>query len=464
MSTVRLSSAHRRHAWWRVPIALLLVLALGATLLFSQRDTIVAGAQAYLYGYPLVIMDVTRSQAASSVGPENQLRRVRQFPDASFKGVVRPNVDTLYTTAFIDMAQGPWVFEMAPNNKRYEVMPFMDAWTNVFAAPGTRISGTDGGKFMLAGPNWRGTVPQGMRLLQSPTRIVWLIGRTQTNGAADYPLVHRLQDGVTLHRWSDGVTHGAAVQPAWQAGAEPVSPPFHQVQTLSTEAFFTRLVELMVDNPPPAADGPILAEMSRLGITPGQPLRWSLRDSWCISLGRWVADFKLARELKKPRQLVRGWSAPPLNLGQYGIDYATRAGVAMVGLGANLPADAIYPNAQVDGQGAALDGSHRYRLHFRAGELPPVRAFWSVTAYGADDYLIDNPIQRYALGDRDPLVFNGDGSLDLWIQADEPASDKKNNWLPVKTGERFLINARLYWPRDVALDGRWGMPTVERLN
>ena len=249
-----------------------------------------------------------------------------------------------------------------------------------------------------------------MRLLQSPTRIVWLIGRTQTHGTADYPLVHRLQDGVTLQRWADGatgsvthrVTHGAAAQPAWQASAEPTRPPFEQVQALSTEAFFTRLAALMVDNPAAAADGPMLARLSSLGITPGQPLRWSLLDRWCVSLGRWVADFKLARELKKPRQGVRGWSTPPRNLGQYGIDYATRAGVAMVGLGANLAADALYPNAQVDGQGEPLDGSRRYRLHFKAGELPPVKAFWSVTAYGADDYLIANPMQRYALGDRDP--------------------------------------------------------------
>lgn len=458
-----LPSAHRRRAWRRGLAALLLIVGLVAALLFSQRDKIAAGAAAYLYGYPLVIMDITRSQAAQVFGPENQLRRVRQFPDASFQVVVRPNVDTLYTTAFIDMAQGPWVFEMAANDQRYEVMPFMDAWTNVFASPGTRVSGTGGGRYLLAGPAWRGTVPQGMQLLQSPTRIVWLIGRTQTNGAADYPLVHRLQDGLTLHRWTDGVADGSAATPAWQARAATPRPPVQQVQALSTEAFFTRLAALMVDNPPSAADGPMLARLSGLGIAPGQPLRWNLLDRWCVSLGRWAADFQLARELQKPRQGVRGWTTPPLNLGQYGTDYATRAGVAMVGLGANLPADALYPSARVDAQGAPLEGSRRYRLHFNAGELPPVKAFWSVTAYGADDYLIANPLHRHALGDRDPLVFNADGSLDLWIQADEPAADKKNNWLPVQAGSRFLLNARLYWPGDAALDGRWGMPAIERL-
>jgi hypothetical protein len=184
----------------------------------------------------------------------------------------------------------------------------------------------------------------------------------------------------------------------------------------------------------------------------------------CVGLGRWAADFQVARELKKPRQRVRGWSTPPANLGQYGTDYRTRAAVAMVGLGANLPADAIYPNAQVDGQDAALHGSRRYRLHFEAGELPPVRAFWSVTAYGADDYLIENPLQRHALGDRDALAFNADGSLDLWIQADAPAPARRNNWLPVKAGAAFLLVGRLYWPQAVALTGAWGMPAVERVD
>ena len=468
----RRPSSRRWRTLRRGLLGLLAVPVLAAALLFSQRDRILAGAEAYLYGYPLVIMDVTRAQAAVSVGPENTLLRVRQFPDARFKAVVRPNVDTLYTTAFIDMNRGPWVFEMAPNDQRYEVMPFMDAWTNVYAAPGTRVSGTQGGQFLLVGPTWQGTVPQGLRLLRSPTRIVWLIGRTQTNGAADYPLVHRLQDGVRL--WplaaassahaSATAAASAAPEPARPASVEAARPPLQQMQAMSTEAFYTRLAALMVGNPPAAADGPVLARMQALGIAPGQALRWSPIDRWCLALGRWAADFKVGRELKKPRQLQRGWSTPPANLGAYGTDYATRAVVAMVGLGANLPADALYPNAQVDSQGAPLTGQHRYRLHFKAGELPPVQAFWSVTAYGADDYLIDNPLQRYALGDRDALRFNADGSLDLWIQADAPAADQQSNWLPVKAAAPFLLNARLYWPRAAALSGAWGMPAVEQLD
>jgi hypothetical protein len=220
----------------------------------------------------------------------------------------------------------------------------------------------------------------------------------------------------------------------------------------------------MVNNPPAAADGPMQIKLSRIGITAGQLPNWGWLDRAAVSLGRWVADFTVARELKKPRDLVRGWSTPPSILGDYGTHYNIRAVVAMVGLGANLPQDAIYPNVRVDSNGQALDGRHRYRLHFKAKELPPVNAFWSVTAYGLDDFLIDNPLDRYALGDRDPLIFNADGSLDLWVQALAPEGDRKNNWLPVKSGEAFLLNARLYWPKPEALTGSWGMPAVERID
>ena len=451
----------------RLKLALLASLALLAALggtAYLQAEKIILGAEGYIYGYPLVIMDVTRANALLTQGPENQLIRVRQFPDANFKDVVRPNVDTLYTSSFIDMAQGPWVFEMAPNDQRYEVMPFMDGWTNVFAAPGTRVNGTGGGRFLLVGPGWQGQVPEGHVLLRSPTQMAWLIGRTQTNGPADYPTVHRLQDGITLRRWPGAASEPMPGAPVWQPAAPPPPAPITEMKTMGTPAFFTRLAMLMVNNPPSPADGPMLVKLERLGLAPGRPPQWGWLDRTAISLGRWLADWTVAKELRKPRDLVRGWFTPPAILGDYGTYYNTRAVVAMVGLGANLPADAMYPNTQVDTRGETLNGQHRYRLHFDAKALPPVRAFWSVTAYGADDFLIGNPLHRYALGDRDPLVYNADGSLDLLIQADSPQGAMQANWLPVKAGEPFLLNARLYWPKPEALSGGWGMPGVEKVD
>lgn len=208
----------------------------------------------------------------------------------------------------------------------------------------------------------------------------------------------------------------------------------------------------------------MLSQLARLGIVPGQPVRWHVVDNMAISAGRWMADYKIAQELKKPRDLVRGWSTPPRILGQYGTEYNIRAVVARVGLGANLPQDAMYPSTHLDDQGRVLNGHHAYRIHFAADQLPPVNAFWSVTAYGTDNFLIANAENKYAVGSLSSLTPNADGSIDILIQASPPGKGMDKHWLPVKPGEDFVLNARLYWPQPQALDGRWGMPAVERLN
>ncbi len=455
----------------RLLISALVLVSLLAAMLLVIKDKIALGAEAFLYGYPLVMMETTRVHSAKYIGPENQLRLVRQFPNAQFKDVVRPNVDTLYTNAFLSMKEGPWVFEMPANDKRYELMPFMDAWTNVFASPGTRTSGNHGATYLLVGPQWDGQVPKGMTLLKSPTDMVWLIGRTQTNGAADFATVHELQNRLRLTKWpqpADSLSTNTDsikdAKPAWQVSPAPSLPPVAQMKALSTPEFFNRLMQLMVSNPPSAEDASLLARLAQLEIKAGQAVHLSWVNTLSFSLGRWIANQRVMKALNsKPQD--GSWSTPPLNLGRYGTDYNTRAAVAMVGLGANLPEDALYPNTALDHQGKPLNGQHRYRLHFAANALPPVKAFWSITAYGADEFLIDNPLQRFALGDRDPLVFNADGSLDIWIQALTP--DQKEaaaNWLPVQMGSAFLLNARLYWPEATALNGHWKMPVVERLN
>ena len=455
----------------RILTAALVLVAMVAAMLLVMKDKIKLGAEAYLYGYPLVIMETTRIQSAKYIGPENQLRMVRQFPNAQFKDVVRPNVDTLYTTAFISMKEGPWVFEMPANDKRYELMPFMDAWTNVFASPGTRTTGNQGANYLLAGPEWDGQVPKGMTLLKSPTDMVWLIGRTQTNGAADFETVHALQNRLRLTKWATPENTTPAntdskkdAKPDWQVSLEPSLAPVAQMKALSTPEFFNRLMQLMVSNPASKEDTPLIERLAQLEIKPGQAVHLSWSNALSFSLGRWIANQRVMKTLNTKSQ-DGSWSYPPLNLGRYGTDYNTRAAVAMVGLGANLPEYAAYPNTALDHQGQSLNGKHRYRLHFAANALPHVKAFWSITAYGADEFLIDNPLQRFAIGDRDPLVFNADGSLDLWVQATPPSQkEAAANWLPVQMGAPFLLNARLYWPEDKALNGQWKMPVVERLN
>jgi hypothetical protein len=459
--------SHIFKTWRKALKVFILMLLVAASLLFVLKDKIMLGAEAYLYGYPLVIMDITRAQSAIDIGPENELRRVRQFPDANFKDVVRPNVDTLYTTAFLSMKKGPWVFEMPAQFERYELMPLMDAWTNVFASPGTRTrKGTlkgSGAIYLLAGPTWQGQVPEHMTLLRSPTDMVWLIGRTQTNGTADYQTVHRIQDSLRLYALNapekKPSPHTAPVLFSSHA-----LPPVAQMKALSTTSFFERLMQLMVDNPPAPQDEPLLNRMALAGLKPGQAANLSWADGLSFSVGRWLANLKIKSVLSS-KDSDGTWRTPPLNLGQYGTDYNTRAVVAMVGLGANLPEDALYPNTASDHLGKALNGKHQYQIHFDANQLPPVKAFWSITAYGPDEFLIDNPACRYALGDRDPLQYNADGSLDIWIQAKAPQDKQRiSNWLPVKANAAFLLNARLYWPKEEALKLQWQMPPVVKLD
>ena len=326
----------------RALTAVLVLLALVASMVFVLKDKITLGAEAYLYGYPLVMMETTRVQSAKYIGPENQLRLVRQFPNTQFKDVVRPNVDTLYTTAFISMKEGPWVFEMPANDKRYELMPFMDAWTNVFASPGSRTSGNQGATYLLAGPQWQGTVPKDMTLLKSPTDMVWLIGRTQTNGTADFATVHELQNRLRLTKWdanSNAVTVGTDSKklalPPWQASTEPALPPVAQMKAMSTLDFFNQLMQLMVSNPPDPEDAPLLARLAQLDIRPGQAVALQWHQHLSFALGRWIAQQRVMKALNN-KPVDGSWSVPPLNLGRYGTDYNTRAAVAMVGLRADV--------------------------------------------------------------------------------------------------------------------------------
>ncbi len=471
----RQASLLARLAVWVLAPALALLVAV-ASLLWMQREKIQLGAEGYLYGLPLVLMDLTRAEFAAQQPQQDPLRRVRQPPTAAFREVVRPTVDLLYTSAFIDLDAGPWVLRLPANPEHFEVFSVLDAWTDVFAAPGTRSHGAAGGTYLIAGPGWQGQVPAGMTLLRGGTRMAWMIGRTQLHGPQDLPAVHRLQDGISLEplatAGSPAISATAATPRAAPApgdkgtgnqAAAKGAPPLAQLRHMSAGDFFQRLSALMVDNPPRAADRPMVMKLERLGVAPGRAPVWGWLDGRSVALGRWLADFQVRREVAKPRNTVQGWQTPPDLLGRYGTAYNIRAAVALVGLGANWPEDAIYPSARVDAEGKALDGAQRYRIRFLPGQLPPARAFWSVTAYGADDFLLDVPEGRHAVGSRQPLVTQADGSVDLLVQADPPPPALRANWLPVRAGEAFQLTARLYWPEQAALQGHWRMPAIERV-
>jgi hypothetical protein len=438
----------------------------------KEEAALKTGVEAVVYGLPLVITDLTRAKATNVAKPEgfaapvNQFVNVRQFPDASFKDVVRANVDTLYSSAFLDLSAEPIVLSVPDTHGRYYLMPILDAWTNVFASPGKRTTGTKAGNFAITGPGWKGKLPSGVAELKSPTNMAWIIGRTQTNGPADYPAVHAIQDGFRLTPLSSFGKHYAAPQGKVDQNVDMKTPPVEQLQKMSAEAFFDRLAALLKENPPPASDAPILEKLKTIGIAPGEkfdPAKLGPEAAKGVEKSFAFALERLQAESKETGSPVNGWRIPPMILGNYGSDDGARAVVALIGLGANLPKDAVYPSAFVDADGKPLDGAKAYVIHFDKGATPPVDAFWSITLYGADSFFVANPINRYAISSWAPLKKNADGSLDIYVQHNSPGKDKEANWLP--SGDKaFNLTLRMYWPKEKApsiLDGSWKPPAVK---
>lgn len=433
-----------------------------ASLIYMQRDTIRLAGLSYVYGYPLVLSALTQDSFSRDMAPLNQLVHVPAFPDASFREVVRPNVDTLYSLAWLDMQQGPWVLQI-PATERYQLIQLLDGWSNVFASLGPRTSGREAQQLLLAGPHWQGEVPAGMQLLRAPTRLAWMLSRIQTNGSSDYPAVHTIQQQLRLSSLGDWKAGHQVPGQIMRRTVSPQEPPLYQMRNMSAEQFFTRLSALLADNPPAAADAPAIENLQQLGVNAASPVEhWSLLRRCAAALGIWLAEREMRNGLIQQKGGLTGWRQPPMNIGAYGTDYGLRAVVSMVGFGANLAADAVYLNATEDMHGETLQGGRRYRLHFATGQLPPVKAFWSITAYDSDGFLIANPENRYALGDRDPLQHNPDGSLDLYLQSEPPAQEHRPNWLPIPTQGTFSLTARLYWPQDSILNGHWQMPGLTR--
>jgi hypothetical protein len=431
------------------------------------------GISAYTYLYSMVTMEITRLQATnieagkeSGKGPMNTFSHFRAFPDADFKVVVRPNFDTLYSSAFLDLSSGPIVVSAgADTDGRYYELPMYDMWTDAFAVPGQRTSGTEAGSWAVVPPGWSGILPEGVGRIDAPTPTIWIIGRTQTNGPADYPVVHKIQDGFTLTPLASWGGGGGA--PASVAAVDPsvdmTTPPLDLVNGMSAETYFDLALRLLAVHPPHATDWSLIAQMSRIGLKAGatfadldSDVQAALKDVPAAALA------EMQRAFPWIARVVNGWQMNIDTMGVYGNFYVKRAIVAMVGLGANSAEDAVYPVLMVDADGQPLDGSNDYVLHFEASELPPVHAFWSVTMYDAHGFQAANGLNRFAIGDRDALTFNSDGSLDLFFQNTSPGSDKEANWLPSPTGP-LGITMRLYAPATSVLNGTWNPPAVKKV-
>jgi hypothetical protein len=459
----------------RVLVTAALGTLLGAIPAFAQKPQVSAedartiAIEAYVYFYPLLSMDVTRQQMTNieagkefGKGPANAFHHMPAFPPADMKVVVRPNFDTLYSSAWLDLTREPVVVSAPDTAGRFYLLPMLDMWTDVFHSPGWRTTGTAAASFLVTPPNWNGAIPAGMTRIAAPTPYVWIIGRTKTDGPPDYDAVHKVQAGykvTPLSAWGKApVAATVAIDPA----VDMKTPPKTIVDTMPAEKYFAYAAELLKVNPPHVTDGPILARMRRIGIEPGKSFSWTALDpavQQALAAAPRSAQRLMLAKVRTLARVANGWSMNTDTMGVYGNYYLKRAIIAQVGLGANLPEDAIYPLNLADEGGQPLDGVNRYSIHFEKAQLPPVDAFWSITLYDNEGFQVGNALDRFAVSSWMPFSYNEDGSLDLYFQNDSPGKALEANWLPAPKG-LFNLTMRLYAPRAEALTGKWNPPPV----
>jgi hypothetical protein len=283
----------------------------------------------------------------------------------------------------------------------------------------------------------------------------------------DYAAVHKVQDGYRLVPLSAFGKPYAAPQGPVDPNVDMNTPPVEQLQKMSSEAYSNRLAALLESNPPPAAEAPLLDKPKAIGIVPSEkfdPAKLEPAVAKGLEKSVSMAIEKLLAASKESGAPVNGWRVPPMVLGNFGTVYGTRAVVALIGLGAKLPADAVHPSLFVDGDNQPLSGTHKHVIRFDKGQTPPGNVFWSITMCNADSFFVANPINRYALSSWMPLKKNADGSLELHVQAASPGKDKAINWLPAGSGA-FNLTLRMYWPTDQVpsiLDGSWKPPAITK--
>ena len=464
----------RRHRPVALSLAALLLSAgaqtssAGTTATTTPAEAEAIGREAYRYGLPLLEFLRVRRENTSVRAPDgrgnapvNRFSNARRFAGPENRTVVAPNVDTLYSIAQLDLGRGPIVLRHPDLGRRYVVFQLLDPYTNTVGYVGTRVTGRKAGRFAISWTKRPGRRVRGVKVIRSKYRRLWVIGRTLASTAADQRRARRL-----MRRYALIPLQRLAKGPIDYPRRRPGKP--REATTPQGLAFLESLGRAMERNPPPARDRPILRRLAALGIGPGtSPARAGLAqpvvDALVAGVRAEAATLPTATRgyVLEQARASGGWFISPPRIGDYGTDYLLRARIAVVGLGANTREEATYPAAVTDAAGNLLDGSKPYRLTFRRGQAPPNRAFWSLTMYDLDGYLVANSARRYAVGDsHPPLRRRADGSIVIAIQRSRPA-DRTVNWLPPPAAGPFRLNLRIYWPRRSVLTGAWKPPPLE---
>ncbi|MDM5328239.1 DUF1254 domain-containing protein [Neobacillus sp. CF12] len=411
------------------------------------------GIQAYIYAYPLLEVAKTMQEFTKHT-PLNKFYHMRELADSNFRDVVTPNNDTLYSQAWLDLSKGPVVLSVPNVKGRYYTMQFLDAYTNSFHYIGKRTTGTTAGKYVIVGPNWKGKLPKGENIIKTPTNMVWINGRILVDGPKDLPNVHTIQDKFSLTPYDKKEAKSLLDLPT--VLSTDFSDPIQ---------FFDKMTKLIKLNPGSKADVAMISQFELIGIDPIKGFQGNIDSAVMAGLTRAVKDGKeiIAKTLSTLGKTSNNWKVF-YDIGTYGTDYLKRAVVAMFGLGANVPEEAMYVRTQVDSNGNVLSGNNQYIIHFNKDQpIPPVKAFWSLSMYGPDNFFVSNPINRYSIGDRtEGLKYNPDGSLDIYIQ-NAPPLGHESNWLPAPANH-FVLMLRMYMPEKSVLDGTYKFPLVEKVN
>ena len=422
-------------------------------------------ADSYVFGYPLVLMGVARDAAVGTdpgQAPINTLRHAQALPPIGASNPLQPSLDTLDSTGWLDVGTEPVIVSLPDSRGRYIDARVLDMWTNVVWSTSsqfaTRAAGIKAQTIAFVGPGWQGDLPNGVKRVDVPTRNAWVSVRIQSNGTRDLTAVRKLQRAIRVAPLSvyTGDTRSASITPPRSDAAAASGTPAAQVAALDANGFFSRLAQALPENPPTPADPHALKFLADLGVTPGEPVTLP-NASDAITAG--LADGR-DRVVTPPSNVLtgNGWSWFGDGVGNYGPDYALRAYAAYTQPGIGMKNDEVRATVTLDSDGHALNGANRYVIHFAPNQLPPVRGFWSITAYTKEGALGESAPARLAVGDRNGAHRNRDGSLDVVVSS---AHVRAANWLPAPRTDLQLV-LRLYAPKPQATDGTWQPPAVVR--
>lgn len=434
------------------------------------------GFQAYVFGYPYVNMPAYRY--AFVKGPYrneqtpyaalNHFYHFRKLPDASYQGGGGTNNDTLYSTAWVDVSQEPVILSHPDMGDRYFQFQLVSFDSDNFAVVGKRLTGSRAGSFALIGPNWKGELPEGVTALhRSRTDAIFILGRTLVDNKEDALVVNKLQDQYTLIPLSYWGKPDAVLPES-----RDVWLPFDKKTDPLAE--WKTMNRALAEFPPEERHKNLLDMFATIGVGPGLDVE-KQDDATKRGLIRAANDaFKMIVDINKSDHPFlgnsrNGWDISPRNFGRLGLenDFLRRAAINFSGVCSTTPAEATYYQSNADANGVLYDGSKKYVLHFPPGTLPDVKAFWSVTMYSAASgtfNLVDNPIDRYSIGDRTPNVKkDADGGLTIYIGGTSPGADKESNWLPSPNSGPFTLTFRTYIPGKDIVDQKWFPPGLAQV-